>query len=52
MRKGDAIQCWSDKECTRKMMELASKGINTEEQPKGSNRLVIISILGEKEDEQ
>lgn len=50
MNKGDRIMCWSAKECTHKMMELAKRGIIAEEEPKGSNRLVIKEVPKEESD--
>lgn len=49
---GDKIQCWTSHECTRKMMELASKGYQCREYPPNSNKLEITGIPEEKDDKK
>lgn len=52
MKIGDKIQCWTASECNKKMMELAARGIIADEEPKGSNKLVIKMMSEGEEDSE
>lgn len=43
-KEGDRIQCSSDKECTRTMMLLASKGVIADEDKLKKNCLIVTRI--------